>query len=236
MKAVIDLLYAIRMVWVRFWLLFSGQSRMGRLATRMACLVMAPFYVRRYSTKRPLLAPSATIHHQDVILGPGVYLDERVLILGEYQAGPIRLGKNVVIRRDSAIQSGHGGSVTIDEGTCIQPGCMIAGYGSEIRIGKGVQIAPHCAFFPYDHGIAPGKLIGEQPITTRGPIIIDDDAWLGYGVVVLSGVRIGKGAVIGANAVVTRDVPDGAIAVGNPARIVKNRAELEVSKPESVSR
>ena len=50
-----------------------------------------------------------------------------------------------------------------------------------------------------------------------------DDAWLGYGVIVLDGVRIGKGAVVGAGSVVTEDIPDGGIAVGVPARVVKMR-------------
>ena len=59
-----------------------------------------------------------------------------------------------------------------------------------------------------------------------GDIVIDDDALLGVAVIVLDKVRIGKGAVIGAGSVVTRDVPDGAIATGVPARVVKMRSEL----------
>jgi len=62
-------------------------------------------------------------------------------------------------------------------------------------------------------------------LSTKGPILIDDDALLGYGVIVLSGVRIGKGAVIGAGSVVTSDVPDGAIAAGVPASIIKMRSD-----------
>jgi acetyltransferase-like isoleucine patch superfamily enzyme len=89
-----------------------------------------------------------------------------------------------------------------------------------------VSIAPNCAFYPYDHGIAPGKLILKQPLTTKGDIIIEDDVWLGVGVIVLSGVHIGTGAVIGAGSVVTRDIPEGAIAFGAPARVVKMRSGL----------
>ena len=65
--------------------------------------------------------------------------------------------------------------------------------------------------------------------------MIEDDAWLGVGVIVLSGVRIGKGAVIGAGAVVSRDVPDGAIAMGVPARVVKMRAELAKEETTSIT-
>ncbi len=69
-------------------------------------------------------------------------------------------------------------------------------------------------------------MIRKQPLQSKGPIIIEDDAWLGFGAIVLSGVHIGKGAVIGAGAVVTHDVPEGAVAVGSPARVVKMRNDL----------
>ena len=65
-----------------------------------------------------------------------------------------------------------------------------------------------------------------QPVWTKGGIIIGDDVWLGVGVNVLDGVRIGKGAVIGAGSVVTKDIPKGAIAAGVPAQIVKIRSDL----------
>ena len=58
---------------------------------------------------------------------------------------------------------------------------------------------------------------------SKGPIIIEDEVWLGYGVMVLSGVRIGRGAVVGAGSVVTKDVPAGAIAVGVPACVMRMR-------------
>jgi len=101
------------------------------------------------------------------------------------------------------------------------------GYKGPIEIGCGVQIAPNCAFYSYDHSFAPGRPIAGQPIRTKGGIVIGDDAWLGFGVVVLDGVKIGNGAVIGAGSVVTRDVPPETIAVGAPARVVKRRRDLQ---------
>jgi acetyltransferase-like isoleucine patch superfamily enzyme len=87
------------------------------------------------------------------------------------------------------------------------------------------MIAPNCAFYPHDHGMAPGQPIRDQPLQTKGPIIIGDNVWVGAGVVVLGGVEIGEGAVIGAGSVVTTSIPGNAVAVGSPAKVVKFRSE-----------
>jgi maltose O-acetyltransferase len=60
------------------------------------------------------------------------------------------------------------------------------------------------------------------------PVTISDDVWIGMRVIILPGVTIGRGAIIGAGAVVTKDVPPYCVAVGNPARVVRNRLEREV--------
>jgi acetyltransferase-like isoleucine patch superfamily enzyme len=58
---------------------------------------------------------------------------------------------------------------------------------------------------------------------SKGPIVVEDGVWLGVGTKILAGVRIGRGAVIGAGSIVTHDVPAGAIAIGVPARVVRMR-------------
>lgn len=63
---------------------------------------------------------------------------------------------------------------------------------------------------------------------TKGPIYIEDDVWIGQDVILLSGIRIGKGAIIGAGSVVAKDIPPFAIAVGNPAKVVKYRFSEEI--------
>lgn len=63
--------------------------------------------------------------------------------------------------------------------------------------------------------------------STNGPIIIEDEVWLGLGVTVLSGVKIGRGAIVAACSVVTKDIPEYAIAGGNPAKIIKYRIAPE---------
>ena len=154
-----------------------------------------------------------------------IFIGDRTTIFQDRDGGEVVLGDRVHLYGDTYIQTGDAGTVTIGSDSHIQPRCQFSGYKAPIKIGSKVQIAPECAFYPYAHGIAPDRLIKEQPLTTKGGIIIEDDVWLGYRTIVLDGVCIGQGAVIGAGSVVTQDIPPGAIAVGVPARIVKMRSE-----------
>jgi len=218
----------IKKKWAYFWMRYSGLTPLGRVCTRLALWFTPPFSGRQHLAalnSKGFVSPSATIHHDDLRLSKGVFIDDRVLIYQDRDGGPVELDSNVLVYRDSIIQTGAGGSVTIGEWSSFQPRCQLSAYLGPIRIGCNVIIAPNCAFYPYDHGIAPDELIRKQPVQTKGGIHIEDDVWLGVGVIVLDGVRIGKGAMIGAGSVVTRDVPDNAIAVGVPARVVKMRGE-----------
>jgi acetyltransferase-like isoleucine patch superfamily enzyme len=164
--------------------------------------------------------------------GYNVFIDDRVLINMEPGCGPVEIGDRVKLFEDTHILVGSEGSVQIGAGTSIHRGCQIEAYKAPIRIGRQVEIAPRCAFQSFDHGIAPDQPIAKQPLTTKGAITIEDEVWLGHGSIVLSGVRIGKGAVIGAGSVVTRDVPAGAIAVGVPARVVRMRSDSRPTTPQ----
>ncbi len=216
-------------IWSFFWMRFAGLGYFGRIATWFATWFAPPYKERRrlarYNSKG-YVAPSATMHHLNLQLGANSFIGDRVVIFQEKDGGPVELGERVHLHNDTCIQTGDGGSLKIGSDTHIQPRCQFSAYKAAIQIGCGVQIAPNCAFYPYAHGIAPGELIRKQPLQTKGGIMIDDDAWLGYGVIVLDGVTIGKGAVVGAGAVVTQDVPDNAIAAGVPARVVNMRCKL----------
>lgn len=89
----------------------------------------------------------------------------------------------------------------------------------ELSIGDRAAIGPKCVLVLTSHGNFSkiSKCIVSKPST----ITIQNDAWLGAGVIVLPGVTIGEGAVVGAGSVVTKDVPPFTISVGNPARVIK---------------
>lgn len=91
--------------------------------------------------------------------------------------------------------------------------------GNNVRMGRKVFITDnaHGASDRILLDIAPNK----RPLNSKGPVIIEDNVWIGEMVCIMPGVRIGKGSIIGANAVVTKDVPPYCVAAGNPAKIVK---------------
>lgn len=218
--------------WPRFWLRFAGREPLGRLAGRLAALAVPPAFGRAWLARmhpRGYIDPGATIRIRpgDLRLGANVYIGQDVLIY-QFAAGcRVELGARTHIHHGCQIQLGEGGSLEVGADTHIQPRCQLSAYKAPIRIGAHVQIAPACAFYPYDHGIAPGQLIRAQPLTSKGGIVIEDDVWLSYGVIVLDGVRIGRGAVVGAGSVVTRDVPAGAVVAGVPARLIKLRGAAD---------
>jgi acetyltransferase-like isoleucine patch superfamily enzyme len=208
---------------------FAGLSPAGRIANRLAAWFTPPYKARGYLawlTARSFVSPRATIYHPDVRLGAHVFIGDNVTIFRSEGGGPVELDDAVAVWADCLIETGAGGSVTIGERSRVHRGCQLMSFKQAIQIGRDVGVSQNCTFYSYNHGFASGTPVSEQPLESRGPIIVGDHAWLGVGVIVLDGVRIGHGAVIGAGAVVTRDVPDGAIAAGVPARIVKVRDEV----------
>jgi acetyltransferase-like isoleucine patch superfamily enzyme len=120
------------------------------------------------------------------------------------------------------------GSITIGAHTHLQPGCILNALVSNIVIGSNCMIGAHCAFMPYQHGFTDcSRPMNKQPLTSRGDIVLEDDVWLGVRVTVMDGVVIGQGAIIGAGAVVTKDVPPYTIAAGVPARVIRDRGEIQ---------
>ncbi|MBR5419941.1 MAG: CatB-related O-acetyltransferase [Lachnospiraceae bacterium] len=109
-----------------------------------------------------------------------------------------------------------------------------------LKIGNCVSIAPEVWFIPCaDHNLNTVstfpfkvKILGSHPYeaVSKGDIIVEDDVWIGYRATILSGVHIGQGAVIGAGALVDKDVPPYAVVGGVPAKVIKYRFDDAVIK------
>ncbi len=109
--------------------------------------------------------------------------------------------------------------IVIGDDFYMNANCHIYG---QIKIGNNVMIGPKVVFWGRDHGMNTDMPMNKQKHISA-PIELGDDVWIGGGVIVLKGVKIGKGAVVGAGSIVTKDVPNYAIVVGNPAKIIKYR-------------
>jgi acetyltransferase-like isoleucine patch superfamily enzyme len=141
----------------------------------------------------------------------------------------IAIGDRVFVGAGSWLQvleqSNRAVALTIGDGTSIVGGCVISAVEG-VRLGRSVLIARNVYVADHMHAFADrSRPILEQGVTRVGPVEIGDGAWLGENVVVGPGVRIGRGAVVGANSVVLSEVPDYAVAVGAPARIVETKRE-----------
>jgi maltose O-acetyltransferase len=130
---------------------------------------------------------------------------------------------------------------TVGEGTTIMP-IFTCDYGYNIRVGRNVfinyqcifldcalieigndvQIGPAVQLYTAQHPLDPAAR--RSGLESASPIRIGNDVWIGGGVVVLAGVTIGDRSVVGAGAVVVRDVPQDTVVVGNPARVVRKLA------------
>lgn len=117
---------------------------------------------------------------------------------------------------DVALELGDGTSIA---GSCVLSAATSIRLGRRVLLARNVYIADHRHAFQ-DHSQA----VLDQGITRVAAVMVEDGAWLGQNVVVGPGVRIGRGAVIGANSVVLSDVPDHAVAAGAPARVVGTNA------------
>lgn len=151
-------------------------------------------------------------------------------------------GRNVTMQNSSCIYLGN--NVGIGSYTYFLPCTYYAGrnYSPKIIVGdntwigirnsfaaiNGIIIGKNVLFAGYvhvtDHSQGYEDIhtpIIQQPLISKGPVIIEDNCWLGFGCEILSGVHIGKHCVVAARAVVTKDVPPYSIVAGNPARIIK---------------
>ena len=154
-----------------------------------------------------------------VEIGDRVCLVRDVQISADGQGNKIKLGNSVCLDSGVILRAHYGGEIEIGEHTYIAPYTCIVCCG-KIKIGKDCLIASHSSICAHNYNFREtNKKIREQGFNCKG-ITIEDDCWLGSGVRVVDGVTIGKGSVIGAGAVVTKDILPYSIAVGVPAQVI----------------
>jgi galactoside O-acetyltransferase len=119
--------------------------------------------------------------------------------------------------RGSSLRVGR--NVKLNVGVLLDADC-----GGRIRIGDNVLFGPYVVVRAANHRVDRLDVPIREQGHEAGEIVIEDDVWIGAHVVVLPGVTIGKGAVIGAGSVVSRDIPPYAIAIGSPAQVIRSRS------------
>lgn len=163
----------------------------------------------------------------NIHLGRGVYLDQGVYLHG--LPGGITIGDNTFVMHHTMLHVFNfrnlpKAGITIGKNCFIGEFNVIRGQGG-VHIGNDVYTGPMVQLVAVNHVYQdPALPIREQGITAQG-IVIEDDVWLGANVTVVDGVTIGRGSIIGAGSVVTRDIPPYSIAVGTPAKPIRDRRQ-----------
>lgn len=132
------------------------------------------------------------------------------------------LGRNVWIEPDFRCEFGK--NITVGDNTYINFGCVILDCAA-VTIGADCLLGPNIGIYAVNHAPDPGeRTLGG----CRGePVTVGDRVWLGGDVKILPGVTIGDGAIVGTGSVVTRDIPAGVVAFGNPCRVVREITESD---------
>jgi acetyltransferase-like isoleucine patch superfamily enzyme len=135
--------------------------------------------------------------------------------------GRLELGRDVLMEPGVWITAPAPARVRIGSGTFLNLGVMIAAL-QLVEIGAHCMFANGCFITDADHRVDDLHLpITWQGFTSRGPTRIGDNVWCGANVVITSGVSVGERCVVGANSVVTRDLPPFSVAAGAPARVIR---------------
>lgn len=120
----------------------------------------------------------------------------------------------------------NGNEIEMGDDVSFNTGCYVNGYGG-LTIGERSALGPFSIIHTANHIFAdPDRPMKEQGWEKK-PVFVGKDCWIGMGVVIVPGVTIGDGAVVGAGSVVSKDIPAWAVAVGNPARVIKHRRQTE---------
>jgi acetyltransferase-like isoleucine patch superfamily enzyme len=187
------------------FLKFAARNRMLR-PTYAACLLR---YLRHKAVLRGRLVTDGPC-----FIGPGVTFE-----VGK--DAEVVLGRWSWIGDDSKLRV-HAGRLEIGAKTVVGQECTFSTYES-ITLGRECIVADRSMFIDFDHAV----MMIETPIRQQGlytrPVRVGHNVWVGYGACFLRGTTTGDNAIVGTYSVVTRDLPDNAVAAGSPARVIRLR-------------
>ncbi|MQY29498.1 acyltransferase [Nocardia aurantia] len=158
-----------------------------------------------------------------IVLRGMVFLGRRVEVHATPELARMEIGRWVHIGDGNAIRC-HEGSLRIGDKVVFGKDNVVNTY-LDIEIGESTLVADWCYICDFDHRMDDVTMPIKDQGIVKSPVRIGPDTWIAAKVTVLRGTRVGRGCVLGAHAVVRGDIPDFGIAVGAPARVVKNRKQ-----------
>ncbi|MGE3063049.1 MAG: acyltransferase [bacterium] len=177
-------------------------------------LLKSDGYVKYYSV--PILG-----NPKNISIGGNSRIFYNVILKANKESDSLIIGHNCDIHSFTEIRASKG-YIKIGDNCSLNNYGMIVSTGP-IIIGNSVRIGPHSLIISSNHIYENPELTVLEQGTRGTGIVIEDDVWIGGGVKVLDGVKIGKGSIIAASAVVTRDIPEYSVAAGIPAKVIKKR-------------
>ena len=135
--------------------------------------------------------------------------------------GCVELGKHVSLNNNARLGVVDGAVITVGEYSGFGDNCVVVAR-ERITIGSNVMVGPNVCIYDHDHAFRGEGVMREQGFTTS-PVVIEDNVWIGAGVIILKGVTIGSGSVIGAGTIVTRNIPADSVAYNKKELCIKTR-------------
>ncbi len=207
-----------------------GKFGLIRLGAGLALVLLYPFLSHRaqfWRYKMLGLAYTARNRGKFKHLGEGAFLSRDLILRGpEF----ISLGAGASVGRGCSLTAWDAAGVgtvalEIGENTSIGEGAHITA-ANRISIGNNVLFGKYITVSDNSHGAVALAEIEtppiRRPLVSKGPVVIEDNVWIGDKATILAGVTVGRGAIVAANAVVTRDVPPACMVAGAPAKLVKS--------------
>lgn len=199
----------------------------GRVLKRALVFLLVPIaglwrrgvqerWLRVWSLARLQEATGAPVHASNVVLGP-------VDVQG---TGNVRLGRGALIHPGVVLETQGAGRIEIGDGVVLSRGVHIVAFDC-VTLGDGAMVGEFSSLRDANHRLSAESV--RHSGHDSAPVAVGRNAWIGRGAAVLKGVTLGDSSVVGANAVVTRDVAAGNIVGGIPARILKTRPALRTA-------